>query len=231
MDVQKSVIFLIISKFSYSFCHLYYFTEFISKWTYFLLSFSCQCFSLVLVQLIVCITCHLWAGLLCNLFLHVCFHSHNSFIPTWLSSIWFHFLSPSHPSCQITFPKLRLVIILVKIMYRFPTVYLIKPRFHTLTSLQYCSSFLLVFLIIFINSVSIFFSFYFLYSRFLLVISFIHISVHMSIPISQFIPPPPPPPCRFPPLLSICLLSTSVSQFLPCKLVHLYHFLGSTYMR
>ena len=34
--------------------------------------------------------------------------------------------------------------------------------------------------------------FIFLYSRFLLVIHFIHISVYMSIPISQFIPPPPP---------------------------------------
>ena len=64
--------------------------------------------------------------------------------------------------------------------------------------------------------------FIFLYSRFLLVIYFIHISVYMSIPISQFIPLPPPP--RFPPLVSICLFSTSVSLFLPCKLVHLYHF-------
>ena len=35
------------------------------------------------------------------------------------------------------------------------------------------------------------FLFIFLYSRFLLVICFIHISVYMSIPISQFIPPPP----------------------------------------
>ena len=33
----------------------------------------------------------------------------------------------------------------------------------------------------------------FLYSTFLLVIHFTHISVYMSIPISQFIPPPPPP--------------------------------------
>ena len=33
-----------------------------------------------------------------------------------------------------------------------------------------------------------------LYSRFLLVINFIHISVYMSIPISQFITPPPLPP-------------------------------------
>ena len=35
---------------------------------------------------------------------------------------------------------------------------------------------------------------YFLYSRFLLVLYFIHISVYMSVPISQFIPPPPPAP-------------------------------------
>ena len=72
-----------------------------------------------------------------------------------------------------------------------------------------------------------FFEFIFLYSRFLLVIHFIHISVYMSIPFSQFITPPPPPR-HFPPLvsicLSICLFSASVSQFLPCKPVHLYHF-------
>ena len=66
------------------------------------------------------------------------------------------------------------------------------------------------------------FYFSFLYSRFLLVIYFIHISVYMSIPISQFIPPPPAP--HFPPLVSIHLCSTSVSLFLPCKPVHLYHF-------
>ena len=64
----------------------------------------------------------------------------------------------------------------------------------------------------------------FLYSTFLLVICFIHIHVYMSIPISQFIPPLSPPPCHFPPLVSIRLFSTSVSLFLPCKLVHLYHF-------
>ena len=68
------------------------------------------------------------------------------------------------------------------------------------------------------------FYFIFLYCRSLLVINFIHISVHMSIPISQFITPPPPPPCHFPPLVSIRLFSTSVSQFLPCKPVHLYRF-------
>ena len=46
----------------------------------------------------------------------------------------------------------------------------------------------------------------------------------MSIPISQFITPPPPPPCHVPPLVSICLFSVSVSLFLPCTPVHLYHF-------
>ena len=45
----------------------------------------------------------------------------------------------------------------------------------------------------------------------------------MSIPISQFIPPPPAHP-HFPLLVSIRLFSTSVSLFLPCKPVHLYHF-------
>ena len=42
--------------------------------------------------------------------------------------------------------------------------------------------------------------FIFLYSRFLLVIYFIHIGIYMSIPISQFIPPPPPPPPPLSPL-------------------------------
>ena len=67
------------------------------------------------------------------------------------------------------------------------------------------------------------FIYLFLYSRFLLVICFIHISVYVSIPISQFIPPPPPP-AAFPLLVSIHLFSTAVSLFMPCKLVHLYHF-------
>ena len=44
--------------------------------------------------------------------------------------------------------------------------------------------------------------FIFLYGRFLLVIHFIHISVYMSTPISQFITPPPPP-CHSPPLVPI----------------------------
>ena len=66
--------------------------------------------------------------------------------------------------------------------------------------------------------------FVFLYCRFLLVINFIHISVYMSIPIAQFSTLPSPPHRSFPPLVSICLFSTSVSQFLPCKPAHLYHF-------
>ena len=70
-----------------------------------------------------------------------------------------------------------------------------------------------------------FFNFiYFLYSSFLLVTYFIHVTVYMSIPISQFIPPPRPPTPHFPPLVSICFFSTSVSLFLPCKPVHLDHF-------
>ena len=42
---------------------------------------------------------------------------------------------------------------------------------------------------------------------FFLVIHFIHISVYMSVPISQFIPPPPPPPRHFPRLVSIRFFS------------------------
>ena len=75
------------------------------------------------------------------------------------------------------------------------------------------------------NQYKIFFLilFYFLYSRLLLVIYFIHISVYMSIPTYQFIPPPHPPR-HFPSLVSIHFFSTSLLLFLPCKLVHLYHF-------
>ena len=66
--------------------------------------------------------------------------------------------------------------------------------------------------------------FFLIYWRFLLVNSFIHISVYMSVPIAQFSTPPSPPHRGFPPLVSIRLFSTSVSQFLPCKPVHLYYF-------
>ena len=66
----------------------------------------------------------------------------------------------------------------------------------------------------------------FLYSTLLLVIYFIHISVYMSIPISQFIPPPPP---AFPPgvhtfglyiCVSISALQTGSS--VPYSRFHIY---------
>ena len=79
--------------------------------------------------------------------------------------------------------------------------------------------------IIFLN----FILFIFLYSRILLVIYFIHISVYMSIPISQFITPPPPPPATFAPgvhtfVLYICV-SISVLQTgssVPFSRFHIY---------
>ena len=66
---------------------------------------------------------------------------------------------------------------------------------------------------------------HFLYSRSLLVIYFIHISVYMSIPISQFIPPPDsfPPRCPYICLLHLCLYFCPVNPFI-CTI-----FLGSTY--
>ena len=73
--------------------------------------------------------------------------------------------------------------------------------------------------------------FTFLYSRFLLLIHFIHISVYMSIPISQFIISPSPPPAAFPPWcpyvcsLHLCLYFCPGNRFI-CTI-----FLGSTYMR
>ena len=57
-----------------------------------------------------------------------------------------------------------------------------------------------------------------LYRMFPLAIYFMHDSVYMSILISQFVPPSPSPP------VSTCPFSMSTSLFLPCKLVHLYHF-------
>ena len=72
--------------------------------------------------------------------------------------------------------------------------------------------------------------FIFLYSSFLLVNHFIHISVYMSIPISQFMPSPPPP-TTFPPWcpyvcsLHLCLNFCPANQFI-CSI-----FPGSTYMR
>ena len=72
------------------------------------------------------------------------------------------------------------------------------------------------------NFLNLIFFNYYLCSRFLLVIYFIYISVYMSTSIFQFIPQPPA--LHFPTLVSIGLFSTSVSLFLPCKPIHLYHF-------
>ena len=69
-----------------------------------------------------------------------------------------------------------------------------------------------------------FYFIYFFYFFIFLVINFIHISVYMSIPLTQFSTPPSPPYRSFPHLVSICLFSTSVSQLLPWKPAHLYHF-------
>ena len=74
-----------------------------------------------------------------------------------------------------------------------------------------------------------FFNLFFLYSRFLLVIYFIHISEYMSIPISQFITPPLPftafPPwCPYVCSLHLCLNFCPANRFI-CTI-----FLGSTYI-
>ena len=81
------------------------------------------------------------------------------------------------------------------------------------------------------ETITIFFlNFIFLYSTFLLVIYFIHISVYKSIPISHFIPPPPHTPA-FPPWppyvcsLHLCLYFCLANQFI-CTI-----FLDSTYIR
>ena len=50
-----------------------------------------------------------------------------------------------------------------------------------------------------------------------------HQCIHVN-PNLQIHPTTTSTPRHFPPLVSICLFSTSMSQFLPCKLVHLYHF-------
>ena len=73
---------------------------------------------------------------------------------------------------------------------------------------------------------SIFNLFYFLYSRFLLVIYFIHINIYIYTNPNLQIHPTTTTPITlgFPLLVSICVFSTPVSLFLPCKPVRLYHF-------
>ena len=90
-----------------------------------------------------------------------------------------------------------------------------------------------VFFLVLFYSIFLSFDFYFtyfIYSRFLLVINFIHISVYMSIPISQFITPPPPPPPRLSPLrvhtfvLYICVSISSLQtgSSVPFFRFHIY---------
>ena len=77
------------------------------------------------------------------------------------------------------------------------------------------------FVLFWVNFLKFYFMYLFFFIQQVLNMYSIHISVYMSIPISQFIPPTPP--C-FPCFVSICLFSTSVSIVLPCNPVHLYHF-------
>ena len=72
--------------------------------------------------------------------------------------------------------------------------------------------------------------FIYLYSGFLLVIHFVHISVYMSIPISQFITPPPPPPLSPPWRPYVCSLHLCL-YFCPANWFICTIFLGATYMR
>ena len=69
-----------------------------------------------------------------------------------------------------------------------------------------------------------------LYSRFLLVLYFIHISVYMSIPISQFIPSTTTPPTTFPPWCPyVCSLHPCL-YFCPANRFICTIFPDSTYM-
>ena len=140
----------------------------------------------------------------------------------------FRVKSPPNFSRSICFPFLDQMMFSVSSEYFQKDIHIHTYAFYLFFFPQSCVNFSTINF----RTFSFFFwiLFIFLYCRFLLVIHFIHISVYMSIPISQFITPPPAHR-RFPPLVSICLFSTSVSQLLPCKPVHLYHFLGSTYMR
>ena len=67
----------------------------------------------------------------------------------------------------------------------------------------------------------------FFIQQFLLVTYFIHISVYMSIPISQFIPPPPPPTTFRPWCPYICSLHLCL-YFCPANWFICTIFLGST---
>ena len=77
-------------------------------------------------------------------------------------------------------------------LQKFPQNFLLKYSWFTMLY-QYLGVFSFLFFSFIFLSVTLFICFIFLYSRFLLVIYFMHISVYMSIPISQFILPHTPP--------------------------------------
>ena len=76
-------------------------------------------------------------------------------------------------------------------------------------TITFISFFWILFYLFFIQQVLISYLFYI----------YLCIHVNPNLPVH-----PTTTPSHFPPLVSICLFSTSVSLFLPCKLVHLYHF-------
>ena len=71
-------------------------------------------------------------------------------------------------------------------------------------------------------------SFYFIYFVIQQVLISHPFYAHQCLHVNPNLPIHPtatPHPCHIPPLVSICFFSTSVSQFLLCKPVQLYHFL------
>ena len=71
-----------------------------------------------------------------------------------------------------------------------------------------------------------FFNLFIFYTAGSYYLSILYILVYVCQSQTPNSPPHTPPHTapRFPPLVSICLFSISVSLFLPCKPVHLYHF-------
>ena len=76
--------------------------------------------------------------------------------------------------------------------------------------------------IFFLNFWILFYLFFFIQQVLISYPFYTHQCIHVNP--NRPIRPITPTACHFPPLVSICLFSTSVSQFLFCKPVHLYHF-------
>ena len=97
-------------------------------------------------------------------------------------------------------------------------------QIYTYLFVKYSQVFLFCFVLFFYIDSRVLFICLFVVFFFKSVITFIYITLYTSIPIAQFSTPPSPPHCSFPPLVSIHLFSTSVSQLLPCNPVHLCPF-------